>query len=104
MRGYSSVARVGGGEGGGRGVLPVLPIMAYTGRLCPTGASFSGFRYSQTPLIPNTKGAIESVRIEWVGFRENVRTFFPEGKSKLSVTKRCKAVFDCIKKGSDFTG
>ena len=78
--------------------------MAYTGRLRPTEASFSGFRYSQTLLIPNTEGAIESVRIEWVGFGENVRTFFPEGKSKLSVTMRCKAGSDCIKKGSDFTG
>jgi len=26
----------------GRGV---LPIMAYTGRLCPKGVPFSGFRY-----------------------------------------------------------
>ena len=73
------------------------------GRLLPKGVSLSGFRYSQTPLIPNTKGAIESVRIKWVGFRENVRTFFPQGQSKLSVTLRCKAGFDCIKKGSDFT-
>ena len=55
----------------------VLPIMAYTGRLRSKGVSFSGFRNSQTPLIPNTKGAIESVRIKWVGFSENVRTFFP---------------------------
>ena len=38
----------------------VLPIMAYTGRFRPTGASFSGFRYSHTPLIPSTEGAIES--------------------------------------------
>ena len=60
----------------------MLPIMANTGRLYPNGVSFSGFRYSQTPLIPDTKGAIESVRIKWVGFRENVRTFFPQGQSK----------------------
>ena len=46
---------VGGGGGGG-----VLPIMAYTGRFRPTGASFSGFRYSHTPLLPSTEGAIES--------------------------------------------
>ena len=70
MRGYSSVARGG-----------VLPIMAYTGRLHPTGASFSGFRYSQTPLIPSTEGAIESVRIKWVGFRENVRLSFLRDKA-----------------------
>ena len=37
------------GEGG------VLPIMAYTAGLRPTGASFSGFRKGVTPLIPNTK-------------------------------------------------
>ena len=80
------------GEGGGG----ILPIMSYTGRLCPKGVSFSGFRYSQTPLIPNTKEAIESVRIKWVGFRENVRTFFPQGQRKLSVTMGCKAGFDCI--------
>ena len=80
--------------GGGGGELN--PKMAKTGRHHPKGVNFSGFRYSQTPLIPNTKGAIESVRIKWVGFRENVRTFFPQGQSKLSVTMRCKAVFDCI--------
>ena len=89
MRGYSSVAP--GGRGGG-----ILPIMAYTGKLHPTGVSFSGFRYSQTPLIPSTEGAIESVRIKWVGFRGNVRTFFPQGQSKLSIIMRCKAGSDCI--------
>ncbi len=31
------VTRPGGGG--------VLPIMAYTGRLCPKGVPFSGFRY-----------------------------------------------------------
>ena len=41
---------VWGEEGGG-----VLPIMAYTGRLRPTGASFSGFRKGVAQLIPNTK-------------------------------------------------
>ena len=25
----------------------VLPIMAYTGRLCPNGVPFSGFRYME---------------------------------------------------------
>ena len=59
--------------------------MAYTGRLRPTGASFSGFRYSQTPLIPNTKEAIESVRIKWVEFRENVRAFFSPGTKQTAV-------------------
>ena len=44
--------------------------------------------------ICNTKGAIESVRInggsahiEWVEFRANVRAFFPQGQSKLSVIR-----------------
>ena len=74
----------------------VLPIMAYMGRLRPKGVSFSGFRYSQTPLIPDTEGVIESVRIKWVEFRENVKALIPQGQSKLSVTMRCKAGFDCI--------
>ena len=34
-------------------------------------------------------GAIESVRIKQVEFRENVRAFFPQGESKLTVIKRC---------------
>ena len=50
----------------------------------------------------DTEGAIESVRIKWVEFRENVRDFFLQGQSKLSVIMRCshqagvrKAGFDC---------
>ena len=31
------------------------------------------------------EGAIESVRIKWVEFRENVRAFFLLGQSKLPV-------------------
>ena len=86
----------------GRGGGGVLPIMAYTGRLRSKGVSFSGFRYSQTPLILDTEGVIESVHINLlsalseVEFRENVRAFFPQGQSKLSVTMRCKAGLDCI--------
>ena len=76
MRGYSSVA-----GGGGRGRGEVLPIMAYTGKLHLKGVSFSGLRYSQTPLIPNTEGAIESVCIKWVEFRENVTLSFPTDKA-----------------------
>ena len=59
----------------------VLSIMTYTARLHPKGVSFSGFRYSQTLLIPSTEGAIESVRIKWVGFREKCKGFLsPETK------------------------
>ena len=32
---------------------------------------------------------MESVRIKRVEFRENVRAFFPQGQSKLSVIMRC---------------
>ena len=35
------------------------------------------------------EGAIESVRIKRVEFRKNVRAFFPQGQSKLSVIMRC---------------
>ena len=54
------------------------------------------------PVNTDTEGAIESVRIMWVEFRENVRAFFPQGQSKLSVIMRCpnqagvcKVGFDC---------
>ena len=47
---------------------------------------------------------MESVRIKRVEFRENVRAFFPQGQSKLSVIMRCrykagvnKVGFDCNK-------
>ena len=47
---------------------------------------------------------MESVRIKQVEFRENVRAFFPQGQSKLSVIMRCpykagvnKVGFDCNK-------
>ena len=80
----------------------VLPIMTYTGRLRSKGVSFSGFRCSQTPLIPDTdhEGVLESVHINLlstlsgVKLRENVRTFFPNRQSKLSATVGCKAGFD----------
>ena len=48
------------------------------------------------PVILDTEGAIENVRIStWgvhnkqVEFRENVRAFLPHGQSKLSVIMRC---------------
>ena len=47
--------------------------------------------HSQTQLI-DTEGAIESVRIKRVEFREKVRVFFPQGQSKLSVITRCSAI------------
>ena len=32
----------------------------------------------------DTEGAIESVRIKRIEFRENVRAFFPQGQTKLA--------------------
>ena len=45
----------------------------------------------------DTKGAIESVRIKGVEFKEAARAFFLQGKSKLSVIMRCPYYvgFDC---------
>ena len=43
--------------------------------------------YSQTRYNPDTQRAIESVCIKRVEFRENVRAFFSQGQSELSV--RC---------------
>ena len=37
----------------------------------------------------DTEQATESVRIKRVEFRENVRAFFPQGQSKLSVIMKC---------------
>ena len=39
------------------------------------------------PVSKNTEGTIEGGRIMRVEFRENVRAFFPQGQSKLSVIK-----------------
>ena len=36
----------------------------------------------------DTGGAEENVQIKWVDFTENVRTFFTQGQSKLSVIIR----------------
>ena len=44
-----------------------------------------GIFYSQSPLIPDTEGVIESVRIKWVGLRENVRAFFSPGTKQTAV-------------------
>ena len=41
------------------------------------------------PVNTDTEEAILGVRIKWVEFRENVRAFFPQGQSKLSVIMRC---------------
>ena len=58
------------------------------------GELFPVTGYSQFLLIPDTEGTKESVLIiklgwYWVEFRENVRAFFPQGQSKLSVIMRC---------------
>ena len=59
--------------------------------------------WSETLLIQTLRGAIESVRITRVEFRENISVYFPQGQSKLSVIMRrpnqagvCKVGFDCI--------
>lgn len=45
----------------------------------------------------DTKGALESVCIKRVEFKENVRTLFPHRQSNLSENKGVrKAGFDCI--------
>ena len=41
--------------------------------------------YTVIPVYKDTEGAIESVRIKRVEFREDIRVFFPQGHSKLSV-------------------
>ena len=41
------------------------------------------------PVNTDTEEAILGVRIKRVEFRENVRAFFPQGQSKLSVIMRC---------------
>ena len=40
-------------------------------------------------VITDTEGAMESVHIKRVEFRENVRVFFQRGQSKLSVITGC---------------
>ena len=44
---------------------------------------------SQTPVGTGTEGAIESVRIKRVEFRENVMAFFSKGQSRLSIITSC---------------
>ena len=41
------------------------------------------------PVNTDTEEAILGVRIKWVELRENVRAFFAQGQSKLSVIMRC---------------
>jgi len=62
------------------------------------------------PINTDTEGAIESVRIKCIEFKENVRAFFPQGRSKLSIIIRCpykagvrKAGFDCTLYSLDFS-
>jgi len=43
------------------------------------------FLVQSHPVNTDTEGAIESVRIKQVEFIENVRAFFPQGQSKLSI-------------------
>ena len=63
-----------GGRGGGRppSLFPFFPI-PYP------------FRRLLLRLVSaDTEGAIESVRIKRIEFRENVRAFFPQGQTKLA--------------------
>ena len=57
--------------------------------------------YSQLKQI--LRGAIESVRIKWVEFIENLRAFFPQGQRKLSVIIRCPKWVSVCKVGFDGT-
>ena len=55
-------------------------------------------KYSRILLIRSERFSIKrGVSIKLVEFKENVRAFFPQGQSKLSVIKRCpyKARLDC---------
>ena len=42
------------------------------------------FRRLRRLVSADTEGAIESVRIKRIEFRENVRAFFPQGQTKLA--------------------
>ena len=42
-----------------------------------------------------TEGGRENVRIKRVEFREDVRAFFLQGQSKLSVVMRCPYISEC---------
>ena len=39
------------------------------------------------PVNKDTEGGLESVCIKWIEFRENVRPFFAQGRSKLCDNK-----------------
>ena len=52
-----------------------------------------------TSFYTDTKGAIKGVRIYQVELRENLRTLFPQGQSKLSVIMRHQYYAGVRKKG-----
>ena len=50
-------------------------------------------KVESNPVNTEIEGAIESFHIKQVEFRENVRAFFPQGQSKLSVIMRCPLAY-----------
>ena len=50
-------------------------------------------KVKSNPVNTEIEGAIESFHIKQVEFRENVRAFFPQGQSKLSVIMRCPLAY-----------
>ena len=50
-------------------------------------------KVESNPVNTEMEGAIESFHIKQVEFRENVRAFFPQGQSKLSVIMRCPLAY-----------
>ena len=50
-------------------------------------------KVQSNPVNTDIEGVIESVRIKRVGFRENVRAFFPQGQSKLSLIMGCPLAY-----------
>ena len=50
-------------------------------------------KVQSNPVNTDIEGVIESVLIKRVEVRENVRAFFPQGQSKLSVIMRCPLAY-----------
>ena len=57
--------------------------------ILPTRSSFRNKKNQSNPVKAETEGAIKSVRIRRVEFRENVRTFPRDKAKKLSVITGC---------------
>ena len=66
--------------------------MDYIQATCPLMRRGVG-KVESNPVNTEIEGAIESFHIKQVEFRENVRAFFPQGQSKLSVIMRCPLAY-----------